>query len=85
MLTVIVKSARQYIMRDDDWEWLQANYNVPLLVAALSFNSKVFDGSLWSISIYRDLPNGKVTAVTLFLPENGVEFELRGDIPCLNS
>lgn len=85
MLTVIVKSARQYIMSDDDWEWLQANYNVPLPVASLSFGSKILDGKLWSISIYRRLPNDDVTAVTLFLPENNVEYELRGDIPCLNS
>lgn len=78
MLTVTITSAVQYIMKDDDWEWLQQHLNTPLQVLSLSYMHD--DGQLWCISVYRDLDDGDFTCVTLFVEQNELIFRLDGDI-----
>lgn len=78
MLTVTITSAVQYIMKDDDWEWLQQHFNTPLQVLSLSYTHD--DGQLWCISIYRDLPDGSFTCISLFVEHNEVVCRIEGDL-----
>lgn len=78
MLTVTITSAVQYIMKDDEWEWLQQHFNTPLQVMSLSYMHDT--GELWSIAIYRELEDDEFTCITLFVEQNELICRIDGDL-----
>ena len=71
MATVRIKSiGKQYILSDEDYEFILRNLNKPLSVLSLNFTNN--SGELWSLAVYDDADS----CVTVFLKENNIKCEV---------
>lgn len=76
-MLVTIKSLKQYILTQDEYQWILDNMHKPFKVMQLTFDYT--SGKVWSIAIYRPGENDDdVTCISLFVDTNKLRYELGG-------
>lgn len=83
MKAVIKSIGSQYVMEDEEYQFIKDNLNKPLSVISMSFG---YDGSIGILAVSTgsyDVLNG---VVSLFVGkhENDIKYELIGELPMSN-
>lgn len=72
MLTIVIRSAKQGILSNDWYLWLQRHFNTPLKVMSLNFSR--WTGKIDIITIYTE-----DSCLTLFVDGNDPDYGLYDD------